>query len=421
MTKTAEIIAVGSELLLGEILNSNAQFLAQALAKLGIAHHFQSVVGDNCGRIQQAIAIAKERSQLLIFTGGLGPTPDDLTTETIADFFQAPLVEHPEIWTDIQAKFAQRQRVPSPNNRKQAYLPRGASILPNPVGSAPGMIWTPVPGLTILTFPGVPRELQAMWQDTAVPFLQQQGWSQGQIYSRVLRFWGISESQLAEDCQDLLALTAPTVAPYASRGEIRLRISARAQSEEAAQALIQPVEDEIRRRAGKTYFGTDDETLSSVVGQLLRQNAQTLAVAESCTGGGLGQRLTAISGSSDYFLGGVIAYHNRVKIQQLEVNAQDLAQSGAVSAVVAEQMALGVQRQFQSSWGLSITGIAGPTGSTADKPVGLVYIGLASPQHQARALTYHASGYRGRDWVRDTSIASALDYLRRALLDCEVR
>ena len=222
-TQSAEIISVGTELLLGEILNSNAQFLAQELAGLGISHYYQTVVGDNVQRLQKVIAIACERSSLLIFTGGLGPTPDDLTTATLADFFNTPLVERPEVLQDIAEKLTRRGRSMAPSNRKQALLPEGAAILPNPTGTAPGVIWQPWAGLTVLTFPGVPSEMKAMWRQTAVPYLRSQGWSQGAIYSRTLRFWGIGESTLAEKAATQIQLKNPTVAPYAGKGEVRLR------------------------------------------------------------------------------------------------------------------------------------------------------------------------------------------------------
>ncbi|QYO65161.1 competence/damage-inducible protein A [Leptolyngbya sp. 7M] len=287
-SNAAEVISVGTELLLGEILNTNAQFLAQELARLGIPHYYQTVVGDNILRLQKAVAIGCERSRLLIFTGGLGPTPDDLTTEALADFFQARLIERAEILEDIAQKFARRGRQMSPSNRKQALIPEGAEVLPNPTGSAPGMIWQPRPGLTILTFPGVPSEMQVMWRETAVPFLLSQGWGEAVIYSRTLRFWGIAESTLAEKVSAQLALPNPTVAPYAGKGEVRLRISAKAKTEAEATQLIAPIAQQIQETVGLDYYGSDDDTLASVVGALLKQANQTVAVAESCTGGGLG-------------------------------------------------------------------------------------------------------------------------------------
>ncbi|BAZ32611.1 competence/damage-inducible protein CinA [Cylindrospermum sp. NIES-4074] len=413
---SAEIICVGTEMLLGDILNSNAQYLAQQLAQLGIPHYYQTVVGDNPERLKQVIEIAASRVQILIFTGGLGPTPDDLTCEAIANFFGAPLVEDPEVIEDIAQKFAQRGREMSPSNRKQALIPQGAKVLPNPTGTAPGIIWQPRPELTIFTFPGVPSEMYRMWEETAVPFLKSQGWGKEIIYSRSLRFWGIGESVLAEKVSAYLNLLNPTVAPYAGKGEVRLRVSAKATSAAAAEELIAPIEKQLIDIAGLDYYGADDETLASVVGKLLRASGETLSVAESCTGGGLGQMLTEISGSSDYFWGGVISYDNSVKVKLLGVNPEDLDKFGAVSATVAEQMAIGVKTRLGTTWGLSITGIAGPTGGTDTKPVGLVYVGLAGPGDEVTSFEYRFGTIRGRSLTRHVSANAALDNLRRRLL-----
>jgi nicotinamide-nucleotide amidase len=411
----AEVICVGTELLLGDILNSNSQYLAKELAALGVPHFYQTVVGDNIDRVHQAIDIAAHRSSILIFTGGLGPTPDDLTTEAIAGYFNTPLVEHSEVIADIQSKFAQSGRTMTPSNRKQAMQPAGADVLPNPTGTAPGMVWQPRAGLTIFTFPGVPREMHRMWQDTAVPFLKTQGYGQNPIYSRSLRFFGIPEAALAEKVNHLFNSTNPTVAPYAGKGEVRLRISARAANEAAANELIEPIAQEIKQIAGAHYYGTDGDTLASVVGGLLKAKGQTLAVAESCTGGGLGQRLTDIPGSSEYFMGGVISYANRVKVDLLGVNADDLAAAGAVSEIVAQQMASGVKAKLGTDWGVSITGVAGPGGGTDTKPVGLVYIGIASPDGGVEGIKYQLGNRRERELIRQMSAAQALNLLRQRL------
>ncbi|MGB8686934.1 MAG: competence/damage-inducible protein A, partial [Microcoleus sp.] len=357
------------------------------------------------------------RSQLLLFTGGLGPTPDDLTVETIADFFGVPLIERPEIIADIEQKFAQRGRTMSPSNRKQALIPEGADILPNRSGSAPGIIWQPVPNVTVMTFPGVPAEMQLMWRETAVSYLQNNGWCRGTIYSRTLKFWGIAESALAEKVDSFLNLTNPTVAPYANHGEVKLRISARAESEASAKNLIEPIEQQLRQIAGLDCYGADTDTLASTVGQLLLERGETLSVAESCTGGGLGAMLTGIAGSSGYFLGGVISYDDRVKERLLGVKSEDLIEYGAVSHQVAKQMAAGVRASLNTSWGLSITGIAGPGGGSDAKPVGLVYIGLAAPNGDSHSFEYRFGDARGRDWIRNLSICTALDRLRRYAIE----
>ena len=413
---SAEIICVGTELLLGDILNSNAQFLAQQLAELGIGHYYQTVVGDNPDRIKRLLNIACDRSQILLLTGGLGPTPDDLTHETLADFFGVKMVEQPEIIADITQKFAARGRTMVPSNRKQALIPAEAKILANATGTAPGIIWQPRPNLTILTFPGVPSEMQQMWRDVAVPYLKSQGWGKKVLYSRTLRFWGIGESSLAEKVRPLFDLTNPTVAPYASKGEVKLRISSLAESEAVAKEAIAPVEAKIKQIAGLDCFGADNDSLASAIGQLLNQRGETLAVAESCTGGGLGQMLTAIPGSSAYFMGGVIAYNNTVKTSLLKVNPKDLAELGAVSGEVAQQMAKGVRECLGANWGVSITGIAGPGGGTEAKPVGLVYIGLAGPNGDLESFEHQFRALQGRDLIRHFSICTAFDRLRRKML-----
>lgn len=411
----AEILCIGTELLLGNILNGNARWLAEQLASLGIPHYFQQVVGDNPERIIEAVTLAAGRSQLLIFTGGLGPTPDDLTHATLARCFGVELTERPEIIEDIRAKYAARGRTPTANNFNQALLPAGADVLPNPSGTAPGLLWQPRPELTLMTFPGVPAEMQRMWSETAVPWLRAQAWSEAVFTSRMLRFWGIPESELAQKVQHLFDLQNPTVAPYANYGEVKLRITARAASTAEGQALIAPVEAEIRAIAGADCYGADEDSLASVVGARLQQRGETLAVAESCTGGGLGQLITTVPGSSAWFLGGAIAYANAVKETLLGVSATDLSTHGAVSAPVAAQMAYGIREQLGSDWALSITGIAGPEGGSGDKPVGLVFIGLAGPDGYGETYRVSFGGLRGRDWVRRLSAHDALDRLRRVL------
>ena len=412
---TAEILCIGTELLLGNITNGNARWIAEQLAALGIAHHRQAVVGDNRERLITELRAASERCRVLITTGGLGPTPDDLTTETIAAAFDTPLVEHPQVWAEIQARLAARGRPCAASNRRQAFLPEGAVLLPNPTGTAPGMIWSPRPGFTILTFPGVPSEMRAMWQATAAPWLQAAGLAEGVFASRMLRFWGVAESDLAERMADLLEAANPTVAPYAGSGEVKLRITARAATAAAAEQLLQPVEAEIRARSASLCFGADDDTLASVVLEQLRRRGQTLAVAESCTGGGLGATLAAVPGASDVFLGGVIAYANSVKQALLGVPAELLASHGAVSDPVAQAMAEGARRTTGADWALAISGVAGPGGGTEQKPVGLVHIALAGPAGcSSEGVRFGAS--RGRSWIQALSAGEALNRLRLQLL-----
>ena len=415
LSKGVEVLCVGTELLLGNILNGNARWLGEQLACLGLPHYRQSVLGDNRERVMTFVREAAARSSVLITTGGLGPTPDDLTTEAIAAAFDVPLEERSDVWADITAKARSRGREPSPSTRRQALLPRGATVLPNPTGTAPGMIWSPMQDFTVLTFPGVPSEMRAMWHATAGAWFQQSGLAQGVLTSRKLHFWGIGESSLAEQIDDLLKGSNPTVAPYAGGGEVMLRLTARANTEAEGLQMLLPLEQELRRRFGSRCFGQDDDTLASVVLDLLRQRGQTVAVAESCTGGGLGAALTAVPGSSDVVLGGVIAYSNAIKQALLGVPAELLDSHGAVSDPVAQVMAEGVRRCTGADWGVAITGIAGPGGGSAEKPVGLVHLAVAGPDG-SRASSCRFGHTRGRDWVRRLSAGEALDRLRMRLL-----
>ena len=277
------------------------------------------------------------------------------------------------------------------------------------------MIWSPIEGFTVLTFPGVPSEMRSMWQATAVPWLHQSGLSKGVFNSRLLRFWGIGESTLAEQLHDLLDQSNPTVAPYAGRGEVKLRVTAHATSETESLRLLDATEAELRQRTGTLCFGCDDQSLASVVLEQLRKQQQTLSVAESCTGGGLGAELTAIPGSSDVLLGGVIAYSNALKQSLLGVSAELLEQFGAVSDPVAQAMAEGVRQLTGSDWSMAVTGIAGPGGGTADKPVGLVHLAVAGPDGCV-SQPIRLGDSRGRDWVRTVSAGEALNRLRLRLM-----
>jgi nicotinamide-nucleotide amidase len=276
------------------------------------------------------------------------------------------------------------------------------------------MIWSPVAGFTVLTFPGVPSELKAMWLATAEPWLRQAGVAEGVFASRLLRFWGVSESALAEQVSDLLAQDNPTLAPYAGLGEVKLRMTARAKDEDSAAALLAPLEAELRRRSGQSCYGIDGDSLASVVIEKLRQRGETLAVAESCSGGGLGAALTAVPGASDVFLGGVIAYANAVKQGLLGVDPLELERWGAVSDPVAEAMALGARRVTGSDWALAITGVAGPGGGSDQKPVGLVHIAVAGPAScRSEAVRFGSS--RPRAWIQALSVGEALNRLRLSL------
>ena len=415
----AEVLCIGSELLLGTILNGNARWLAEALAALGIPHFRQTVVGDNDQRLQEALREASRRCRLLVTTGGLGPTADDITTEAMAGCFGQPLELREDVLATITARYRSMGRSMAASNRKQALLPRGATAIPNPTGTAPGMIWEPRPGFVVLTFPGVPAELHAMWRQTAVPWLRQQPYGHGVTVSRILRFWGVSESRLAEAAAPELAQTNPTVAPYAGTGEVKLRITASGESSQAAAALIAPTQARLMELGGSSCYGCDEDSLAGVVLNLLMERRQTVATAESCTGGGVAAALTAVPGSSAVVLGGVVAYANAVKHKLLAVPTTDLERHGAVSKTVAKAMADGVRRRLGADWGVAVTGIAGPGGGSASKPVGLVVFAVASGQGVV-AVTKRFPASRGRHWIQAVSVGTSLDLLRRQLLDLEL-
>lgn len=380
----AEIIAVGTELLMGDVINSNAAWISRELAELGIDVHYHVTVGDNPARIQSVIRQAIERSDLLIFTGGLGPTEDDLTVATIADYFQTPLEIDPESEATIQNYFIARGMPMSPTNLKQAKKPQGAITVKNPVGTAPGIAWD-VSAKTgrrtlLLTFPGVPKELYGMWP-AGRDFIRERQRTAGEtaevLVSRYLYFFGIGESKLGELLSDLMASANPTVAPYVGNAEVKIRVSAKAAQPEEAERMIEPVRAEILNRVGEYYFGDDTATLEASVGALLTSKAMAVAVAESCTGGLVSCRLTDVAGSSAYSFINMVTYGNVEKTRFIGVRAETLAEHGAVSPQVAAEMALGIRQSTGLDIGLSTTGIAGPDGHTAEKPVGLCYVGLS--------------------------------------------
>ena len=410
-----EILCIGTELLLGNILNSNAKWLAEELSSLGLKHYRQTVVGDNFSRLHDAIIEASHRSRILITTGGLGPTPDDITTETIASSFNIQLEKNQAVWEKIQTKLSSNSSVVSINNEKQAFFPINSKIIPNHTGTAPGMIWSPRDGFTILTFPGVPSEMKEMWHQTAKPWLIKNAGVNSSFISKVLHFTDIRESVLAEKIGDLLKSNNPTVAPYASLGEVRLRITAQAKNLDEAQSLISPIEKEIRFRVGNKCFGSDKDKLASVVIQLLRERGETLCVAESCTGGGLGAALTEIPGSSDVFIGGVIAYNNLIKEKILGVPKEFLQEFGSVSLPVVECMAKSIKKLIGADWSIAISGLAGPSGATKTKPIGLVDFCISGPDIIKSDEKLFNSDKK-RIAIQKLSILRALNELRLCLL-----
>ncbi|APC07853.1 competence/damage-inducible protein A [Neomoorella thermoacetica] len=371
----AEAIFTGTEMLLGQIVNTNAAFLGRELAAAGISLYRQVVVGDNLVRIREAIDNARRRADLIIVSGGLGPTEDDLSREALAAALGLPLVEDPAARENVTRYFAARRRPMTPNNLKQALLPAGARAMDNPHGTAAG-VFLEHEGKVYALLPGPPREFEPMLVNQLLPRLEPYGARREIIFSRVLKIAGIGESAVEEAVKDLLHSDNPTLAPLAKPGEVTLRLTARAKSQEAARSLTAPLEVAIRERLGDYIFGTDDDTLESVTGAILAARHLTLAVAESCTGGLLAHRVTNIPGSSDYFLGGMVTYSNEAKVKFLGVEPEVLAARGAVRPEVAAAMARGVRQALGTDIGIGITGIAGPGGGSKEKPVGLVYLGI---------------------------------------------
>ena len=373
-----ELFSVGTELLLGDIVDTNAAYLAGKLSELGINVYYKTTVGDNTERLAAALRITLGRSDVVLATGGLGPTEDDVTAAVVAKVAEADLVQDEESAGKIRSFARQRGIKLADSLLKQARVPRGAIVVANPVGTAPGFILLKG-GKTVVALPGVPTEMKAMAEQTVLPYLAGRASEEGGpavILSRVLRLAGLGESQAEAEIADLVrSQTNPTIAPYAKIHEVFLRVTARAADREAALDMIAPVEAEIRKRLGEHIYGADGETLEEVVGRMLKQAGLKLAVAESCTGGLIGHRITNIPGSSDYFLDSIVTYSDESKVKFLGVPEETLRQHGAVSAETAGAMAEGVWRVSGADIGLSVTGIAGPTGATPTKPVGLVYLG----------------------------------------------
>lgn len=402
----AEIIGVGSELLLGQIANTDAQYVSQKLSELGINVYYHTVVGDNAGRLKGVLALAHERSDLIITTGGLGPTMDDLTKETVADFLELPMVLDQESLEGIHCLFHTRGWPMAPSNDKQAMFPEGAVILPNPNGTAPGAI-VEKDGRTYVILPGPPNELNPMFDDQVMPYLSKKAGYV--IHSRVLKIYGMGESSVEDKIQDILREQSnPTIAPLAKMGEVTLRLTVRCEKGEDSDALLDPVENKIRERLGDVVYGVDDDDLASVLIAALRQKGKTLTLAESCTGGLVSKMITDIPGSSDVFREGVVTYSNEAKASRLNVTT--VPQYGAVSEETAAAMLTGLLATSDADFGAAITGIAGPGGGTEEKPVGLVYIAVGDrDSHQVHTCRFH----RDRGRIRHAAALFTLDQLRR--------
>ena len=415
--KGVEILSIGTELLLGNIVNTNAQWISEELSTLGLNHFRQSTIGDNSERISKLIKEISSRSNLLITTGGLGPTPDDLTTEAIAKSFNATLSEREYLWDQIKKKLSiSGSTFNGSSLKKQCFFPKDAQIINNPRGTAPGMIWKPIEGFTILTFPGVPSEMKEMWKETAENYIKN-NFSDGYIFfSNTLKFSGIGESTISEKIDNLLKLKNPTVAPYANLGEVKLRLTARAKNELEARKIINPVKEKLKKEFSKFIFGENDDNLSSVLIKELIKRKESLVFAESCSGGLLSSSITAIPGSSQVFKGSIISYSNELKQSLLNIPENLIKKFGAVSEEVAETMAINAKEKLNSDWSIAISGIAGPSGGNKEKPVGLVYISIAGPNDQITNIKKIFSSTRNRLEIQRLSVNVCLNSLRLILL-----
>jgi nicotinamide-nucleotide amidase len=404
----AEILIIGSELLAGTKWDTNSHFIISGLSRFSICPGRVTIVADDREEIKRAFASALSASELVIATGGLGPTIDDLTVQALAEVAGKPLRLDEDILAAIESRFARRGLSMPENNRKQALIPQGAEPLTNTIGTAPG-IWLSTEGRLIVLLPGVPAEAKMMFENEVIPRLERL-LPRKERMRRVVRLVALSESAVDERAKDILSGSNVDCGIVAAPGEIEIHLNAR--SEEEIQEISR-LEEELSLRFGDDIFGYDDDTLERVVGVLLRKEEKTLAVAESCTGGLISSRITDVPGSSDYFLLGVVAYGNRAKMELLDVPEEVIKRFGAVSEQVAKAMADGARKKGGADYGLGISGIAGPTGGTEKKPVGLVFIGF-SEEKETFAVRYIFSGERWQ--IKRFASQMALDIVRRELL-----
>ena len=411
---SAEIITIGTELLTGSTINTNVSYLSEKLTSLGIETCFQTSVGDNHPHLELVLSEAIKRSKIIVITGGLGPTADDITKQAVSNVLKTRLILETGIVSKIERFFKDRKKEIPSNNYNQALIIRGSMIINNKIGTAPGLIIERDQNIIIL-LPGVPRELKPMFKDTVSKYLEKKYSKNLVIKSRTLRTFGLGEStvdekltHIAEKCSN------PSIAFLAHATEVDVKITAKAGNQDIADSLIADVETQIRDSLGDYVFGADDETMEKIVGTILTLRNKTIALAESCTGGLISNLLTNISGSSAYFIESIIAYSNEAKIKLLHVSSQTIEEFGAVSPQTASAMAKGIKELAGSDYGLSITGIAGPTGETSQKPIGLVYIGLA---HQNGVDTSEHKFFGTRDIIKQKAAQTALDILRKHLIN----
>ena len=407
--RNAEILCVGTELLLGEVINTNTAYIGRALAELGISVYHTAVVGDNPTRLDSAFRSALERADLVIMSGGLGPTYDDLTKETVARALDKILVRNKKILFDIEAYFAKTGRKMTENNKKQADIPEGATVLENKYGTAPGIAIETETGKLVIMLPGPPNELVTMMDGQVVPMLKKMRHST--LFCKNIHIMGMGESEVETILYDLMTESVnPTIAPYAKEGELRLRVCAKAENEETAEKMCDDIIERIRKtKVGQFIYGVDVSSIENALLILLQQKHLTLACAESCTGGLIAKRLTDISGASQVFLGGCVTYNNEAKMKLLGVSAKTLEKYTAVSAQTAIEMARGARDALGADIGVSTTGVAGPAPDpTSNEPVGTVYIGI-STQDGDNAVKLSLSDQRNRDYIRFVASSRAMN------------
>lgn len=404
----AEILAVGTELLLGDILNTNAQYLSKKLAELGISTYFQTVVGDNSERLKNALETAFSRADLVITTGGLGPTPDDLTKETGAEYFGLKMIPD-EMSLKMLKDYFKDKDMPK-SNLKQAYVPEGSVVFQNNNGTAPGCM-IEKNGKILIMLPGPPYEAKPMFEEYVFDyFCKKQDFT---LVSKVLHLAGIGESAAAEEVSDIINKSEnPTIAPYAKQNEMLFRITAKGKNTAEAEMLLKPMCDEIYKRLGKYIYGEDETTLEEAVIKEVAKKQMTLSIAESCTGGMLSSRIVDCAGASSVFVDGVVSYSNESKEKRLNVKRETLEKYGAVSAETASEMAYGICKMLKTQIGISTTGIAGPDGGTPEKPVGLVYIGLCI---NGETFTKELKLKGNRSKIRARTVAEALAFILEKL------
>ncbi len=409
----AEILCIGTEILLGDIVNTNGAFLAQQLAALGIDIFHQTVVGDNKDRLKKSLELALCRADIVITTGGLGPTYDDVTKKTIADYFGIGLKLHEPSVKKIEELSRRLKRKLSPNNLLQAEVPEGSTVFFNDTGFAPG-IALEKNNKTVIMLPGPPNEMRPMFKNRVIPYLLKN--TDSIILSRTVHVFGLGESLVEQTLHDIMTTSFnPTVAPYAKQGEVHVRVSAKAKDEKAAQALIAPVIGEIKKRLGNAIYGIDIGSLQNALVLALKQKNIKAATAESCTGGAVSRAITDIPGSSAVFECGICTYSNAMKAKLLGVKEETLKAHGAVSAQTAAQMAKGVREVSGADIGFGITGIAGPDGGSEEKPVGLVYMAIDSDALcETKKLNLSRGHKNERDFIRMYATMNALSFLLSA-------